>query len=136
MTYGGGSSDAFVAKVSADGTALEYCGYIGGGGNDQGRGIAVDDSGNAYVTGYTSSTQSQDFPVWGGPDVTYNGGTADAFVAKVLANGSWFDYCGYIGGSDTTTRTALRWTTPAVPMSRGTRHRPKGTISQSWLDLT
>ena len=45
------SSDAFVAKVSATGTGLVYAGYIGGGGNDVGHGIAVDAAGNAYVTG-------------------------------------------------------------------------------------
>ena len=42
-----------MAKVNASGTALVYCGYIGGSGNDVGYGIAVDGSGNAYVTGDT-----------------------------------------------------------------------------------
>ena len=57
-----GGHDAFVAKVNASGTALVYCGYIGGSGDDEGDGIAVDGSGNAYVTGYTSSTEAT-FPV-------------------------------------------------------------------------
>ena len=65
--------DAFVAKVNAAGTALVYCGYIGGSGDDEGYGIAVDGSGNAYVTGYTDSTEAT-FPVTVGPDLTYNGG--------------------------------------------------------------
>ncbi len=51
LTYNG-DRDAFVAKVNASGTALVYCGYIGGSGTDYGYGIAVDGSGNAYVTGY------------------------------------------------------------------------------------
>ena len=97
LTYNSGGTDAFVAKVNAAGTALVYCGYIGGSGSDYGRGIAVDSSGNAYVTGYTDSTESN-FPVTGGPDLTYNGGT-DAFVAKVNAAGTALVYCGYIGGS-------------------------------------
>ncbi len=93
-------SDAFVAKVNAAGTALVYCGYIGGSDEDQGNGIAVDSSGNAYVTGFTYSTQAT-FPVTVGPDVTFNNpGTSDAFVAKVNAAGTALVYCGYIGGSD------------------------------------
>jgi hypothetical protein len=98
LTYNG-SVDAFVAKVNASGTALVYCGYIGGSGDDSGVGIAVDGSGNAYVAGYTGSTQAT-FPVIGGPDLTYNGGSYDAFVAKVNASGAALVYCGYIGGSD------------------------------------
>ena len=93
-----GNFDAFVAKVDSQGTAVLYCGYIGGSGEDVGTGIAVDGSGNAYVTGYTSSSEST-FPAIGGPYVTYNGGYYDAFVAKVRDAGSSFDYCGYIGGS-------------------------------------
>ena len=53
----GGTLDAFVAKVNAAGTALVYAGYIGGSSVDQGYGIAVDGSGNAYVVGTTSSSQ-------------------------------------------------------------------------------
>ncbi len=43
--------DAFVAKVSPSGDALEYAGYIGGGDDEEGHGIAVDAAGAAYVTG-------------------------------------------------------------------------------------
>jgi hypothetical protein len=92
-----GNDDAFVAKVNPAGTALVYCGYIGGSGEDYDLGIAVDGSGNAYVTGETYSTQAT-FPVALGPDLTRNGGK-DAFVAKVNSSGSGLVYCGYIGGS-------------------------------------
>jgi hypothetical protein len=98
LSYNGGSYDAFVAKVSANGTMLDHCGYIGGADEDQSRGIAVDGSGCAYVTGYTSSNQST-FPVLGGPDLDFND-NSDAFVARVSANGTGLDYCGYIGGND------------------------------------
>ena len=100
LTYNGGATDAFVAKINAAGTALLYCGYIGGNGFDYGLGIAVDTSGNAYVTGRTSSSQAS-FPVTVGPDLTFNGtvNTYDAFVAKVNAAGTALVYCGYIGGS-------------------------------------
>ncbi len=97
-TYDGGPCDAFVAKVLADGTGLLYCGYIGGTDEDYGNAIAVDAAGNAYVGGETASSQTEGFPLLGGLDATYNGGS-DAFIAKVRADGTGLDYCGYIGGS-------------------------------------
>ena len=102
LTYHGGppqyEHDAFVAKVNASGTQLVYSGFIGGSKSDVAYGIAVDSSGSAYVAGSTESDEST-FPVRIGPDTTYNG-VMDAFVAKILPNGSSFIYCGYIGGSD------------------------------------
>jgi len=92
-------SDAFVAKVAADGTGLVYSGFIGGQADEAGNGIAVDASGNAYVTGFTTSFPTEHFPVTVGPSLTY-GGSQDAFVAKVNAAGSALVYCGYIGGTD------------------------------------
>ena len=86
-----------MAKVSADGTGLAYCGYIGGSGDDDGYGIAVDAAGNAYVTGDTDSTEAS-FPASGGPDLTYNGG-----VRRLRGQGERGRHgtglCGYIGGS-------------------------------------
>ena len=87
-----GYTDAFVAKVRSDGAVLVYCGYIGGAGGDEGRGIAVDGAGNAYVTGYTNSDETT-FPVVGGPDLTHNGTyTYNAFVAKVEMDDSGTTY--------------------------------------------
>lgn len=91
-----GYEDAFVAKVRADGSSLDYAGYIGGNSHEQALGIAVDSTGQAYVTGYTESSEAT-FPVSGGPDLTFNG-ESDAFVARVVADGSALDYAGYIGG--------------------------------------
>jgi hypothetical protein len=90
-----GSFDAFVAKVNPDGTALVYAGFLGGSGADWGRGIAVDASGNAYVTG---GTWSRDFPAVVGPDTSHNG-YGDAFVAKVNPDGTALVYAGFLGGS-------------------------------------
>jgi len=98
LTYNYGLFDAFVAKVTTDGTALIYAGYIGGGGEDQADDIAVDNNGNAYITGATSSEEG--FPVTSWPDLTYNGGRFDAFVAKVTTDGTALVFAGYIGGAD------------------------------------
>src|SRR5205085_2726446 len=94
----GGSFDAFVAKVKADGTGLDYLGYIGGSGIDRGFAIAVDAQGSAYVTGETTSPATS-LPVAVGPRLTF-GGITDAFVAKVKPDGSGLVYLGYIGGAD------------------------------------
>src|SRR5205823_3473673 len=72
LKYGGGPYDAFIARVNAAGTGLDYAGYIGGSGDDEGNAIAVDSAGNAYVTGQTTSSESS-FPVKGGPGLTYSG---------------------------------------------------------------
>ncbi|MBI1879919.1 MAG: SBBP repeat-containing protein, partial [Chloroflexi bacterium] len=81
-----------------DPAVLIYAGFIGGSGSDYDRSIAVDSAGNVYVTGYTTSNEAT-FPEAVGPDLTYNGGTDDAFVAKVRADGTGLVYAGYIGGS-------------------------------------
>jgi hypothetical protein len=92
--YGGGLYDAFVAKLTGDGSALAYSTYIGGGGSDGGGGIAVDTAGSAYVTGDTDSTN---FPT-ASPLQAY-GGNTDAFVAKLTQDGSAFVYATYLGGT-------------------------------------
>src|SRR5205085_10376622 len=90
-----GWGDAFVAKVKPDGTSLLYAGYLGGSSDDQGRGIAVDSAGSAYVAG---STTSATFPVKAGPQLSYQGGR-DGFVAKVTPDGAGLVYSGYVGGA-------------------------------------
>src|SRR5260370_1224919 len=90
--YGGGSNDAFVAKLSPSG-ALVYSSYLGGTGVDQGAGIAVDSFGAAYVTGNTSGG----FPTLNAEQNTY-GGNNDAFVAKLSPTGALV-YSTYLGGT-------------------------------------
>lgn len=97
LTYNGGR-DAFIAKINPSGTALLYCGYIGGSSDDRGFELAIDSIGNAFVAGVTTSSEAS-FPVSVGPDLTQNG-ERDAFVAKVNPTGTGLDYCGYIGGID------------------------------------
>ena len=99
LTFNGrGQCDGFVAKVNVAGTSLVYCGYIGGNNCDGAEKIAVDLSRRAHVIGGTNSDEKT-FPVRGGPDLSYNGGGYDAFVARVNVGGTALDSCGYVGGS-------------------------------------
>jgi hypothetical protein len=102
-TYGGGNHDAFASKINSTGSALVYSTYLGGSGEDQLGGIAVDSAGDAYVTGQTLST---DFPTTPGAFQTvcnHGSGCAhyggDAFVSKISPTGSALVYSTYIGGS-------------------------------------
>ncbi|HEX5023094.1 MAG TPA: SBBP repeat-containing protein, partial [Candidatus Binatia bacterium] len=99
-----GGSDAFVARVAANGQTLEYAGYIGGSAADKGNGITVDGGNNAYVTGETRSDENSfpdgnGFGELSGPGQTQKGGV-DAFVAKIGPAGTSLVYAGYFGGSD------------------------------------
>jgi hypothetical protein len=78
--FGGGFTDAFITKLNASGAALVYSTYLGGTSDDDGFGIALDATGNAYVTGQTSSTN---FPTTPGAFQTSFGGVSDAFVVKL-----------------------------------------------------
>jgi cysteine-rich repeat protein len=96
-----GSEDAFVAKLSSSGGSLVYSTYLGGGtggagGDDIGRGIAVDASGSATVVGETEST---DFPT-ANPMQGLNAGAWDGFVARFSPAGDALIYSTYLGGSD------------------------------------
>ena len=86
---------AFVAKLTSTGSALVYSTYLGGSEGESGQGIAVDSFGNAYVTGYTSSS---DFPT-ANPMQASDHGDFDAFVAKLNPAGSALVYSTYLGGS-------------------------------------
>ena len=93
--YGGGSTDAFVAKISPDGSALVYSTYLGGSAADQGNRIALDSTGNAYVAGSTTST---DFPTANALQGTHSPNSSDAFVTKFNAAGSALVYSTYLDG--------------------------------------
>jgi hypothetical protein len=94
-SFQGGTSDAIVAKLNSNGTALSYSWMIGGSGDDSALGIAVDSTGAAYVTGYTNSPN---FLTLVGPDLTSNG-NFDAFIFRLNPSGTALTYSGFIGGS-------------------------------------
>ncbi|WP_374088676.1 SBBP repeat-containing protein [Methylomicrobium lacus] len=92
----GRKSDVFVFKLSDDGQSIAYSTYLGGSDEDVGNRIAVDGKGNAYVTGYTGSS---DFPTV--TELYPNfGGTTDAFVFKLSDNGQDVVYSTYLGGTE------------------------------------
>ncbi|MGY5854491.1 MAG: SBBP repeat-containing protein [Candidatus Thorarchaeota archaeon] len=87
--------DAFVMKLSGDGQEIIYSTFIGGSGDEYAVDIAVDQLGNAYVTGFTDSS---DFPRANAYDNSHNGGS-DAFVMKLSADGSELLFSTFFGGS-------------------------------------
>ncbi len=95
-THGGGTNDAVVTKMSADGSSLMYSTYLGGSGSDFAGDIAVDASGRAYVAG---STASANFPTVN-PTKSTNGGT-DGYLAVFAADGASLVFSTYFGGTGT-----------------------------------
>lgn len=91
--------DAFVTKLNATGNSLVYSTYVGGQSEDGGYGIAVDSSGQAYVTGFTS----YQFPITSNALQTSLGSTCncpDAFLTKINGSGTDLIYSTYLGGWD------------------------------------
>ena len=96
--FGGGPSDAFVARIAPNGSSLDWSTFLGGNRTDRARGLAVDPAGNAYVTGSTSSV---DFPA---VNAQQSGAPrpddVDAFVAKIPAAGAPLAFSTRLGGSN------------------------------------
>jgi photosystem II stability/assembly factor-like uncharacterized protein len=88
-------TDAFVAKLNPSG-ALLYSTYLGGISSDTANGIAVDSTGNAYVTGFAASG---DFPTTAGAFQTKASSGGDAFITKLNPAGNALSYSTYLGGS-------------------------------------
>jgi hypothetical protein len=95
-SYGGGNWDAFIAKFNASG-ARQWATYYGGSGDDDGLGIAIDGNGNIVITGYTYSTSG--IATTGANQISYGGGSSDAFIAKFNTSGAR-QWATYYGGSN------------------------------------
>lgn len=94
-TSANGYSDAFVTKLNSAGNALEYSTYLGGnGGGTYGFAIAINASGNAYVTGETTAL----FPITPGAIDPTRAGTDEGFVTKLNLTGTALEYSTYLGG--------------------------------------
>ncbi len=93
--YGGGIWDGFVTRFNRSGSQLLTSTFLGGAGDDGGRSVALDDSGNAFVAGVTSSP---DFPVTPGSYDTAFNGDADAFLAQVDPQGGGLVFSTFLGG--------------------------------------
>ena len=91
----GGSGDVFVTKLDTIGSAIHYSTFLGGTNGDTGGGIAIDANGNAYVSGFTLSS---DFPTVQPFDGSLDG-YSDIFVAKLNSQGSALVFSTYLGGS-------------------------------------
>jgi len=92
--YGGGPYDAFVMRLTSLGTLISST-YLGGNGDDVGRGLALDSSGNIYIVGGTASTN---FPTMA-PLQGANAGSYDGFLAKMNSTASQIVFSTYLGGS-------------------------------------
>lgn len=107
--YAGGTpvgGDAFVAKVTPDGTQLVYFTYLGGWSHDGALAVAVDPTGAVYLTGFTASSN---FPtvqpfqanLAGRPDPALGAPPLDAFVVKLASSGDQLVYSTFFGGDGT-----------------------------------
>ncbi len=90
-----GQDDAFVVKLATDGSTLEYSTLVGGTDSEYSYAIAVDDSGNAYLTGMTLS---YDFPTTTGAFQTVNNQPINAFVVKLEPDGTALAWSTFLGG--------------------------------------
>lgn len=134
-TYGG-NTDGYVCKLSADGSSLMWCTYIGGPMADLVLGIAVLDDGSVIVCG---ETRSGSFPTTDGAYGTTHSGGSDAFIAKLSADGSQLLFSTLIGGSqddvaedvdiDSTgvVGVAIETNSPDFPISAGAYNSTFGT---------
>jgi hypothetical protein len=105
-THGGGGYDIFLTKINSGGTAQTYSTYLGDSGDDSTSSVVVDGSGNAYISGATSSTA---FPgVSGGSLQSSNAGGYDALIAKINSGGTAVSWATFIGGSSDDSASAIR----------------------------
>ena len=99
-----GDYDAYALKLNPAGSDIVYSTFLGGAGADHGRSIAIDASGNAYVTG---DTESSNFPTTAGAFDRHFDGARDAFVAALNPTGSQLVYGTFLGGAQADLGSAI-----------------------------
>ncbi len=93
-----GDEDAFVAKISADGSQLEFATFFGGKDNDRANGVAMGDDGSIYIVG---ETRSNDLPTEANAfQRSFGGGGRDGFAARLNSTASQLIYATYLGEDD------------------------------------
>jgi hypothetical protein len=111
----GNLSDAFVTKLTADGSKLIWSTYLGGGQYDHASAVSVSSNGSVALAGYTAS---RDFPTQDPIQEKFAGGKTDAFVAVLAPDGSRLAYSSFLGGRDSDAAYAL---------ALGSQRGPSGT---------
>lgn len=120
-TVPGGAADTFVAKLSPNGTQLEYTAFFGGSADDRATAIAVGGDGTAYVTGTTSSS---DLPQVNAVNA-FRGGQ-DGYVFRLTAAGDALAYSTYLSGSDEDTPTGVAIDASGIFVGGSTRSTDLG----------
>ena len=115
-TYNGDSRDAFVTRISPNGSSLVYSTFLGGGDTDYAYAIALDAPGAATVVG---ATWSYNFPTTQGAFDTTHEGLVDAFVIRLSPTGSSLVYSTFLGGGDTDYAYAIALDAPGAATVAG-----------------
>jgi large repetitive protein len=125
--------DAFVTVLHPSGSALAYSTFLGGTYVDYSYGIAVNSSGNAFVTG---GTESGDFPTTPGAfDLSHNG-AHDVFLAKLSSSGSALDYATFLGGQSDESGAALLLDAAGNVYLTGHTHSPSFPVTPDAFDTS
>jgi hypothetical protein len=90
-----GGTDAFITKLSPDGSTLIWSTYLGGSGDEFQTRLSVDASEDLWLSGATNSI---DFPTQGAYQSS-NGGGIDVYIARISSDGTTLEYSTYLGGS-------------------------------------
>lgn len=128
-TFNGGTSDQVVTKFNSTLSLLGYSTFIGGSGDDAGRGIAVTGTGEANLAGFTNSL---DYPA---PPSSFSG-AADATVARFSASGSALTFASYIGGASTDAALGIRLNSASVVTIAGFTGSPNFPTTPGAFDTT
>jgi hypothetical protein len=132
QTTSGGGEDVFLAKLSPGGSSILFSTYLGGSGGtqsapEQANAVAVDGSGNTYVTGVTNSAN---FPMTAGAFQASFGGTQDAFSCKINTVSATLVYSTYLGG------LSFDWATGIAVDAGGNSYVSGYTSSSSFPTVT